>query len=71
MMVVVRSGARGTASLVLNFSESPVGRPESAHGDDVVFDSEDPRWGGSGVNPGTVAAWSARLALVAADPGEH
>jgi hypothetical protein len=56
---VVRSTPAVTASLVLNFSPQPVERTDTT--DSILFDADDARWGGPGLDPGTVGPWSARL----------
>jgi maltooligosyltrehalose trehalohydrolase len=56
---VVRSTPAVTASLVFNFSPDPVELPDPAG--TVVFDTGDARWGGPGLDPAVVGAWSARF----------
>jgi maltooligosyltrehalose trehalohydrolase len=63
-MFVVRAGPAASASLVFNFSGSPVALREPGLAGDVVFDSHDVRWGGDGWDPTILAPWSARLALL-------
>jgi maltooligosyltrehalose trehalohydrolase len=60
-LFVVRSTADATASLTLNFSGDVVDHPAPGTPDEVVFDTDDERWGGPGWNNQRIAPWSARL----------
>ena len=60
---VVRSSSGETASLVFNFSNGVVDDRTSDSADDVVFDSADVRWGGTGWSIDRIAPWSARLSI--------
>ena len=61
-VLVVRSTTTATATLIMNFSPDPFTHPTP---DDplavTVFDSDDPRWGGPGIDARTIGAWAARL----------
>jgi maltooligosyltrehalose trehalohydrolase len=60
---VVRSTPDATATLVFNFCGDTVDRSASEPADDIVFDSDDERWGGPGAAPDRIAPWSARLSI--------
>ncbi len=62
-LLVVRSTPETTATLSFNFGGAGFDHPAADPADTVVFDSEDPRWGGAGVDPTTISAWSARLTI--------
>ncbi len=66
-LFVVRSLPGRTASLVFNFSADGVDHPAPDPTDDIVFDSDDVRWGGSGRSVDHIAPWSARLSITDAD----
>ncbi len=59
---VVRSLPDVTASLSFNFSALAVQDTAPDHSD-VVFDSDDERWGGPGTDAAVLRPWSARLTL--------
>ena len=63
VVFVVRSMPGTTASLALNFSPDGVDHPAPDPADAVVFDSDDPKWGGPGWSPDRVAPWSAHLSI--------
>ncbi len=66
-MFVVHSTPDATASLVLHFSGESLDHPAPDPAGSIVFDSDDPRWVGSGVDdradPATITPWSARLSI--------
>ncbi len=66
-VVAVRSLPGVTASLVFNFSADGLDRGASDSGDEVIFDSDDPRWGGPGRSLDHIAPWSARFTISHAD----
>jgi maltooligosyltrehalose trehalohydrolase len=60
---VVRSLPGTTASLVFNFCGDGFEHPAPDPADDVVFDSNDERWGGAGWVTDRISPWSARLSV--------
>ena len=62
-VLVVRSLPGVTASLVLNFSSVAFDHRAPDPAGDVVFDSNDERWGGPGWMADRVGPWSARLCV--------
>ena len=62
-LFVVRSLPGETAALVLNFCADGVDHPAPDPVEAVVFDSDDPRWGGPGWSVDRIAPWSARLSI--------
>jgi maltooligosyltrehalose trehalohydrolase len=60
---VVRSTAEATASLVLNFRDESRDHPAPDPLAAIVFDTDDERWDGAGIDPTTIAPWSARLSI--------
>ncbi len=63
VIVVARSNASATASLVFNFSSVVVDTPAPDDASSVVFDTDDERWGGGGASPSSIGAWAARLTI--------
>jgi maltooligosyltrehalose trehalohydrolase len=60
---VVRSVAGATATIVLNFSADASELHAAAADDAIVFDSDDPTWGGPGWSADRVNSWAARLSI--------
>jgi len=60
---VVRSTPTATASLIFNFSPQPVEHPAPTASDEIVFDTDDLQWGGTGHSLDTIGPWSARLSM--------
>ncbi len=60
---VVRSTNAATASVIFNFSGERIRHPAPDPADTIAFDTDDERWGGSGSEPTTIGAWSARLSV--------
>jgi maltooligosyltrehalose trehalohydrolase len=60
---VVRSTDEASASLIFNFGADALDHPAPDPVESIVFDTEDDRWGGAGVDARTIRPWSARLAI--------
>jgi len=62
-IVVERSLGDTTASIIFNVSADTVEHPAPELLHDIVFDTDDERWGGNGTDHSSIGAWSARLSI--------
>jgi maltooligosyltrehalose trehalohydrolase len=63
VIVIARSTADTSATIVFNFSPHVTDLPAASADGITVFDSDDERWGGPGTGSGALGAWSARLTV--------